>query len=300
MATQVVPSCAFAGVRRGCFCSWPRQDARLATRRSRIFSSPGPESVLPRRAEPVPKALCSRQMKDPAPQPIHRKDYQPPALLIDAVDLHFDLQESHTTVRATMAIRRNGAHDRPLVLDGERLELVSLEVDGKGHAAYTVTDDHLTLEQVPAEFELRTEVRIKPHENTELSGLYRSGDTYCTQCEAQGFRRITYFLDRPDVMARYRTTIVAEQTKYPVMLSNGNAVDRAELAGGRHSVTWEDPFPKPSYLFALVAADLACKAGTFTTRSGREVKLEIWVEHQNLGACDHALTSLQKSMQWDE
>ena len=239
-------------------------------------------------------------MKDPAPQPIHRKDYQPPAFLIDAVDLHFDLQEAHTTVRATMTVRRNGDHDRPLVLHGERLELLSVQVDGKDHAAHTVTEEHLTLEQVPAQFELRTEVRIEPHQNTELSGLYRSGDTYCTQCEAEGFRRITYFLDRPDVMARYRTTIVADAAKYPVMLSNGNAVARTTLEGGRHSVTWEDPFPKPSYLFALVAADLACKEGTFTTRSGREVKLEIWVEHQNIDACDHALASLQKSMKWDE
>jgi len=239
-------------------------------------------------------------MKDPAPQPIHRKDYRPPAFLIDTVDLHFDLQESHTTVRATLAVRRNGKHPEPLVLHGERLELRSVHVDGTEHTAYSVDDTHLSLTDVPDAFELRTEVRIKPHENTELSGLYRSGDTYCTQCEAEGFRRITYFLDRPDVMARYRTTIVADKAKYPVLLSNGNAVERRDVDGGRHTVTWEDPFPKPSYLFALVAADLACKEGTFTTRSGREVKLEIWVEHQNIDACDHALVSLQKSMQWDE
>ena len=239
-------------------------------------------------------------MKDPAPQPIHRKDYQPPAFLIDTVDLHFDLQESHATVRATLAVRRNGEHANPLVLHGERLELRAVEVDGSAHEAYTVDDEHLTLSDVPDAFTLTTEVRIKPHENTELSGLYKSSGNYCTQCEAEGFRRITYFLDRPDVMAKYRTTVVADKAKYPVLLSNGNAIERADLDGGRHSVTWEDPFLKPSYLFALVAADLACKEGTFTTRSGREVKLEIWVEHPNIDACDHALASLQKSMKWDE
>lgn len=241
-------------------------------------------------------------MKDPAPQPIHRKDYQPPAFVIDTVELHFDLQESFTTVRATMTVRRNGSHGDDLVLRGERLELVSVVIDGVAREAdsYNVTEENLSVRDVPDAFELRTEVRIKPHENTELSGLYKSSGNYCTQCEAEGFRRITYFLDRPDVMARYRTTIVADKASYPVLLSNGNAVERADLDGGRHTVTWEDPFPKPSYLFALVAADLSCKEGTFTTRSGREVKLEIWVEHQNIGACDHALLSLQKSMQWDE
>ncbi len=241
-------------------------------------------------------------MKDPAPQPIHRKDYQPPAFVIDTVELHFDLQESFTTVRATMTLRRNGSHSGDLVLRGERLELVSIAIDGVPREAdsYTVTEEDLRLRDVPDAFELRTEVRIKPHENTELSGLYKSSGNYCTQCEAEGFRRITYFLDRPDVMARYRTTIVADKAAYPVLLSNGNAVERADLDDGRHTVTWEDPYPKPSYLFALVAADLSCKEGTFTTRSGREVKLEIWVEHQNIGACDHALVSLQKSMKWDE
>lgn len=241
-------------------------------------------------------------MKDPVPQPIHRKDYQPPAFVIDTVQLHFDLQESFTTVRATMEVRRNGSHGADLVLRGERLELVSVIIDGIPCEAdsYTVTEENLSVPNVPDTFELRTEVRIKPHENTELSGLYKSSGNYCTQCEAEGFRRITYFLDRPDVMARYRTTIVADKASYPVLLSNGNAVERADLDGGRHTVTWEDPFPKPSYLFALVAADLSCKEGTFTTRSGREVKLEIWVEHQNIGACDHALLSLQKSMKWDE
>jgi aminopeptidase N len=201
-----------------------------------------------------------------------------------------------------LAVRRNGSHGDALVLHGERLELVSVQVDGsaRGPEGYTVTDTTLTLPDVPEAFTLTTEVRIKPHENTELSGLYKSSGNYCTQCEAEGFRRITYFLDRPDVMARYRTTVEADKASYPVLLSNGNAVERADLDGGRHRVVWEDPFPKPSYLFALVAADLSCKEGTFTTASGREVKLEIWVEHQNIDACDHALVSLQKSMKWDE
>ncbi len=246
--------------------------------------------------------LSCGPMKDPAPQPIHRQDYQPPAFVIDAVRLHFELEPEHTTVRTSMKVRRNGPHTGPLVLQGQRLELLRVAVDGelRSPSQYAVDDASLTLPEVPDAFELETVVRIKPHENTELAGLYRSGDTYCTQCEAEGFRRITYFLDRPDVMARYSTTIVADKAKYPVLLSNGNAIERRDLDGGRHSVTWEDPFPKPSYLFALVAADLSCKEGTFTTRSGREVKLEIWVEHQNIDACDHAVESLQKSMAWDE
>ena len=165
---------------------------------------------------------------------------------------------------------------------------------------YSVEGDELTIHAPPARFELRTRVLIHPETNTALSGLYRSSGNFCTQCEAMGFRRITYFLDRPDVMARYRVSIEAEKERYPVLLSNGNRVGEADLPGGRHRVEWEDPFPKPSYLFALVAGDLKCHAGEYQTTSGRDVKLEIWVEPQNLGACEHALRSLQRAMKWDE
>ncbi|MCA8925610.1 MAG: aminopeptidase N, partial [Planctomycetes bacterium] len=190
----------------------------------------------------------------------------------------------------------------PLRLHGETLELLSIELNGQalGPKAYAVDAEGLTVHEVPAAFTLTTQVRLKPQENFSLSGLYRTSGNFCTQCEAHGFRRITYFLDRPDVMATYRTTIVADTQRYPVLLGNGNKVDEGRLADGRAWVTWADPFPKPSYLFALVAGNLACHSGTFTTKSGREVELEIWVEPQNIDKCEHALRSLQKSMRWDE
>jgi aminopeptidase N len=264
-------------------------------------------------------------MKDPRPQPIHRKDYHPPHYLIDEVELRVCLFEDHAEIHATLQLRRNQDRDgavaqgpAPLVLQGERLELVSVALDGvpltpeaafvaegddhegppKG--AYRVDDETLTIAEVPARFSLSTVVRTEPQNNTQLEGLYRSGRTFCTQCEAEGFRRITYFLDRPDVMARYTTTIEADKERYPVLLSNGNRVAEGELPGGRHFVRWRDPFPKPCYLFALVAADLRCHAGTFTTRSGRVVRTEIWVEPHNVDACEHALRSLHRAMAWDE
>ena len=149
-------------------------------------------------------------------------------------------------------------------------------------------------------FTLKTTVAIKPQENLALSGLYKSSGAFCTQCEAEGFRRITYFLDRPDVMTCFKTTLIADAEKYPVMLSNGNRIVTADLDDGRRKVVWEDPFPKPSYLFALVAGNLKCRVGTFTTRSGRKVRLEIWVDAADFDKTDHALASLQKSMAWDE
>ena len=241
-------------------------------------------------------------MKDPRPQPIYRRDYRPTPFLVDEVDLAFDLRADETTVTAELKVRRIGGADAPLVLDGERLQLRSVAIDGEtlDNDAYSSDDATLTIPNVPDAFTLRTEVVIRPQDNTELSGLYRSGRTYCTQCEAEGFRRITYFLDRPDVMSRYRTRIEADAEKYPVLLSNGNRIDSGKADDGRHWVRWEDPFPKPCYLFALVAADLRCHAGTFTTCSGREVKLEIWVEPHNIDACEHALSSLRKAMAWDE
>ena len=236
------------------------------------------------------------------PQPIHRSGYRPPDFRIDTVELTFDLEESATVVGARMQVRRSGRAGAPLVLDGEDLELLALRIDGQDLApdAYVVDEEQLSIAEVPDEFVLETEVRIDPLANTGLSGLYVSSGNFCTQCEAQGFRRITYFLDRPDVMARYTTTIEADGSRYPVLLSNGNRVSSEELGGGRRRVRWEDPFPKPSYLFALVAGKLACHEGSFTTASGRDVRLEIWVEPHEIDKCEHALRSLQRAMKWDE
>jgi aminopeptidase N len=244
-------------------------------------------------------------MSPEKPRTIYRADYRPPDYWIDSVDMRFELGDEHTQVTAVLGVRRDEAlrgDVPPLVLDGEELELLSVAIDGRSlsQSEYHVGDEKLVIARPPARFELETVVRIRPQDNTQLSGLYASGGIFCTQCEAHGFRRITYFLDRPDVMARYRVQIEADRERYPVLLSNGNRLDESDLGGGRHAVTWEDPFLKPSYLFALVAGDLRCHAGTFTTFSGREVRLEIWVEPRNIDRCEHALRSLQKAMRWDE
>ena len=188
------------------------------------------------------------------------------------------------------------------MLQGDELELRAVRLDGSAldAARFEADSRSLQIADVPERFELETEVAIHPAENTKLMGLYTSSDAFCTQCEAEGFRRITYYLDRPDVMARFTTRIEADRAAYPVLLSNGNRVGEGELPGGRHWVQWEDPFRKPSYLFALVAGDLVCHRGTFTTASGRDVALEIWVEAENADKCEHALASLQAAMKWDE
>jgi aminopeptidase N len=239
------------------------------------------------------------------PQAVYRRDYRSPEYAIDTVDLHFELNEELTLVTAKLAVHREPVRVGdvpPLVLNGEDLTLRSVSIDGRALARteYQEEAETLTITAPPERFLLETVVEIRPEANTSLSGLYKTSGNYCTQCEAHGFRRITYFLDRPDVMARYTTHIEADKERYPVLLSNGNRTHEETLANGRHRVTWEDPFPKPSYLFALVAGDLRCHAGRFTTRSGREVKLEIWVEAPNLDRCEHALRSLQRAMQWDE
>jgi len=237
-----------------------------------------------------------------APKRVLRRDYRPPDYAIDEVELHFDLGEDGTTVESRLQMRRRAGvpADAPLRLDGEELELLHVAVDGEPWSPHTVEGEQLVVRDLPERFELATRVRIHPETNRALSGLYRSSGNFCTQCEAMGFRRITWFLDRPDVMARYRTVIDADRERCPVVLSNGNRVREQDLGGGRHRVEWEDPFPKPSYLFALVAGDLRCHRGSFTTASGREVALEIWVEPQNVDKCEHALRSLQKAMRWDE
>ncbi len=238
-----------------------------------------------------------------APEAIHLSDYRPPDYTVDRIDLRFELGEQSTRVRARSRVRRQAAAEAvPLVLDGQELELLRVCVDGRERAPtdYHVEAGKLVIDEVPDAFELEVETRIRPQENTSLEGLYQSSGTFCTQCEAEGFRKITYFPDRPDVMAVYSTTIVADPGTCPVMLSNGNPVDSGELADGRHWIRWEDPFPKPSYLFALVAGDLGVVEDRFRTRSGREVKLQLFVEHHNLDKCDHAMASLKRAMRWDE
>ncbi|MES9886169.1 MAG: aminopeptidase N, partial [Candidatus Sedimenticola sp. 6PFRAG1] len=240
-----------------------------------------------------------------APKTIFLKDYRPPKYLIDRVDLIFELGEEQTLVTSTLTMRRNPLSeesDSVLHLHGEGLELLSLAIDDQdlGHDGYLQDSSGLTIYRVPDQFSLCSRVRIKPQENTALEGLYKSGAMFCTQCEAEGFRKITWFLDRPDVMSRFTTTIIADKSRYPVLLSNGNPVEREELGDGRQRVKWEDPFPKPAYLFALVAGDLLHIEDRYTTASGRNVALEIYVEAENIAKCDHAMDSLKKAMQWDE
>ena len=244
--------------------------------------------------------------RDSAPRAIHRKDYRPPAFLVDRVDLDFDLDPSATIVRARLALRRNPAHGNPaeaLRLDGGPLELLDIALDGMPlpQTRYGIgSDGALTLADPPDACTLETRVRIAPDRNTELSGLYTSGGNFYTQCEAEGFRRITFFPDRPDVMSRYSVTITADRARCPVLLSNGNPEGSGEAEGGRHWARWVDPHPKPSYLFALVAGDLVGVHDRFTTRSGRRVALNIWVRRGDEDRCGHAMDSLKRAMRWDE
>ena len=239
-------------------------------------------------------------MKTDTPQTVYLKDYTPPTFWVDSVDLDFAITGGGTTVSATLVMRRNAARPgQPLVLDGEELQTLSVSVDGQDWP-YSETPGTLTLVDLPDTFTLRTVVRIDPDKNTRLSGLYRSTDGYFTQCEAQGFRRITWFLDRPDVMATYTVTLHADQATYPVLLANGNPVAAGEEADGRHWAKWQDPFKKPAYLFAVVAGKLDVLRDTYKTASGREVQLAIYVEPGKLDQCPHAMAALQKSMKWDE
>jgi aminopeptidase N len=244
-------------------------------------------------------------MRERTPQGIHLKDYQPPAFLVDHVDLHIDLAETATRVTSRLNLRRNPEADPdllPLRLDGENLRLISVKINGQPvvASAYEVKPDCLTVHVPPSPFELETVAEIDPSTNTELEGLYLSGGMFCTQCEAQGFRKITYFPDRPDVMATYRTTLVADKSRFPVLLSNGNLEGAGDLLNGRHWATWFDPFRKPCYLFALVAGQLECVEDRFTTASGREVTLRIFAEAQDIDKCAHAMASLKHAMRWDE
>ncbi len=236
---------------------------------------------------------------------IRLADYRPPSFLIDSVALNVDLYAEHTVVQSRLSVRRNPAvtSREALCLDGgSGLLLNRIELDGEPLAAdrYQRDGEQLTIIGVADSAIITTEVTIDPAANTRLEGLYRSRQMYCTQCEAEGFRHITFYLDRPDVLVEFSCRITAEQRSYPVLLSNGNPVARGQLDGGRHFVEWHDPFKKPCYLFALVAGDLAVVEDSFTTCSGREIALAIYVEEKDLDKCDHAMRSLQASMAWDE
>ena len=244
-------------------------------------------------------------MRTEQPKVIHLKDYQVPDYLIDETHLTFELYEDRTLVHAQLVMRRNpeaGTGLPRLQLHGQDLELISLALNDRqlGLGDYEVAEESLTLQPDAASFTLDSTVVIHPESNTALEGLYKSGSMFCTQCEAEGFRKITYYLDRPDVMSKFTTTVSAEKQAYPILLSNGNPIASGEEDDGRHWATWEDPFKKPAYLFALVAGDLWCVEDSFTTMSGRDVALRIYVEPENIDKCQHAMDSLKKSMKWDE
>ncbi len=240
-------------------------------------------------------------MRTDLPQPIRLADYRPPAYLIDEVHLDFDLKPNATRVKARLTVRRDGDHAEPLVLDGVRLKAVSVAIDGRVLEAseYEVGAEHLTIASVPGAFTLETEVEIDPDNNKALEGLYVSGGRFCTQCEAEGFRKITWFADRPDVLSRFTVRMEADKVAYPRLLSNGNLMESGDL-GLRHFAVWNDPFPKPCYLFALVAGELDELADSIVTMSGRTVELRIYVDPGMASRALYAMDSLKRSMKWDE
>jgi aminopeptidase N len=242
-------------------------------------------------------------MRTKTPQAIRRSDYLPPAYLIETVEMGFDLDPSETRVAARIKLHRNpAAQSHDVVLHGEELTLVQLRMNGKplGKRDYKLGKDTLTILDAPEQVVLEIETAIHPDKNTSLSGLYVSSGNFFTQCEAEGFRKITYFPDRPDVMAKYTVMLRADKKTYPVLLSNGNLIAQGDLGDGRHYATWEDPFKKPSYLFALVAGNLVCQEEKYNLKSGRVVLLQVWVEEGNLDKTQHAMDSLKNSIRWDE
>jgi aminopeptidase N len=230
---------------------------------------------------------------------IYRKDYRPPDWLVPEVALEFDLDPDRSRVRSRLTVKRNSEHDRPLRLTGNGLKPLSVCVDD-GEARWTMDGDALVIELPGNEAVIETEVEIAPVANSKLMGLYASGGLLCTQCESEGFRRITFHPDRPDVLSRYKVRMSADKARFPVLLANGNLVASGEDDGGTHWAEWEDPFPKPSYLFAMVAGDLSANRDLFTTMSGREVELAIWVRDKDLPKTHHAMESLKAAMRWDE
>ena len=242
-------------------------------------------------------------MRTDTPQTIYRKDYTPPSYLVDTVELGFDLDPQRTIVASRLTMRRNpGSAQREIELYGENLELVAIRLNGKllGKGEFRIDDKLLRISNAPDNVVLEIETICSPVENTTLNGLYVSNGNFFTQCEAEGFRAITFFPDRPDVMARFTVMLRADKQLYPVLLSNGNLIEEGELADGRHYAKWEDPFKKPSYLFALVAARLVCQEERFRLADGRDALLQVWVEKGNLDKTDYAMQSLKNSIRWDE
>ena len=243
-------------------------------------------------------------MSEPEHRTIYLKDYRPPAYRILSVALQFDLEEDATRVSSRLTISRNesAGRDAGLVLDGRDLQLEEIRLDGRllDQAQYHIDKEKLTIPQVPDSFELNIRTIVNPAANSSLEGLYLSSGNFCTQCEAEGFRKITWFLDRPDVMTVYTVTLQADKQKYPVLLSNGNLLAEGALDDERHYATWHDPFPKPAYLFALVGGRLVKHEELHVTSSGKQVKMQIYVEPHNRDKCEHAMQSLRKAMQWDE
>ncbi|MES2902300.1 MAG: aminopeptidase N [Pseudomonadota bacterium] len=242
-------------------------------------------------------------MRTDTPQTIYRKDYTPPSYLVDTVELGFDLDPQRTIVASRLSMVRNPASaQREVELYGENIELVALRMNGKtlGKRDYRIDGNLLRIPNAPEQLTLEIETLCSPVNNTTLNGLYVSNGNFFTQCEAEGFRNISYFPDRPDVMARFTVMLRADKDKYPVLLSNGNLIEEGDLPDGRHYAKWEDPFKKPSYLFALVAARLVCQEETFRLKDGRDALLQVWVEDGNLDKTDYAMQSLKNSIRWDE
>ena len=237
-----------------------------------------------------------------SPIVVRRRDYCPPDWLVPTTDLDFSLDPALTIVRASLSVTRNGGHDRPLRLDGDGLTPIEVKVDGRalGPGEWSIEQGALVIPLPETAHQVETVVALAPEQNSKLMGLYASGGLLCTQCEAEGFRRITFFPDRPDILSRYSVRLEADQARYPILLSNGDPTEQGELPDGRHWAKWIDPFPKPCYLFALVAGDLACNSDSFVTMSGRAVKLGIWVKEADLPRTSHAMQALKDSMAWDE
>ena len=243
-------------------------------------------------------------MKTENPRPIYLKDYKVPNFLVEDIHLTFELEDHKTIVSSKITFHKNPESNEgnQLFLNGEHMELISVAIDGENlnTEGYEKSEKGLLIKETKDKFLLEITNQIDPANNKALEGLYKSGNIFCTQNEPEGFRRITYYLDRPDVMAKFTTKIIGDKKKYPIMLSNGNPIAKGELDNGKHWIEWEDPFKKPAYLYALVAGDLGLVKDTFTTMSGREIALEIYVDKGNEDKCDHAMESLKKSMKWDE
>ncbi|MDB5467872.1 MAG: pepN, partial [Phenylobacterium sp.] len=240
-------------------------------------------------------------MRTDTPQPIRLVDYRPPAFLVDEVNLTFDLQPNATRVKARMQVRRNGDHAEALSFNGERLKPISVAIDGRtlGEAERSIDGEFLVIPDAPDTFVLETEVEIDPENNKALDGLYMSGGRFCTQCEAEGFRKITFWPDRPDVLSRFTVRIEADKV-FRHLLSNGNLVESGDLPGGRRFAVWNDPFPKPCYLFALVGGELDVLEDKLVTMTGRTVDLRIYVDPGMAPRAAYAMDALKRSMTWDE